>query len=117
MERIELFDKRKSYQTYEHMFTFELLFSFTVCVLLWNLTLLINIRFGDKMVTHLSVLPYIVSAILCLVMLFEFLALAQIANIHYHDRLLYIFLKAYYSAYAEIDQIFTPIAILKNTLV
>ena len=53
--------------------------------MLWNLTILMQIKFGDKMVTHLSEWPYIVSLTLLLVMIVEFLALEYVANILYHD--------------------------------
>ena len=66
---------------YESVCTFEVIFCVTVCIFLWNLTVLMQIKFGDKMVTHLSEWPYIVSLSLLLVMIVEFLALEYVANI------------------------------------
>ena len=109
MESNELIEKKNKTQTYDPMFTFEIMFSVTMCVLLWNLTLLMDIRYGNKIVTHLSVWPYIVSVALCLVMLFEFLAMAYAANINFHHMYLQYLLKAILSDQAYISQVYTPI--------
>lgn len=79
------------------MYTFETMITVTVCLLLWNVTLLVKIRFGNKLVTHLSVLPYLVSLVLQVVILMEQIGLAYLANIYYYDYYLYELLFALFS--------------------
>ena len=64
-------------------FSFEFLFALAVMILLANLLLLIRIRFGDLLVTHLSVKPYIVSLALFGLMACEFLSLSFLYNVSY----------------------------------
>ena len=81
MQKVNSVDIQEESNTYESFYTFEVIFSVTVCILLWNLTILMQIKFGDKMVTHLSEWPYLVSLSLLLVMIVEFIALEYVANI------------------------------------
>lgn len=67
---------------YSEMYIFEIAFSLCVCVFLWNLTVLMSIRYGDQMITHLSVSPYMFSLILVTIMIFEFLGLTFLGNVY-----------------------------------
>ena len=67
-------------ESYSAKYTFEMALSICVSVFLWNLTVLVRIRFGNQDITHLSVWPYAVSLILVTMMIFEFFGLTFIAN-------------------------------------
>lgn len=68
------------------MYTFEITLAICVCVFLWNITLLMKIRFGDQLITHLSVWPYVLSLALVTLMIFENLYLCYVSNILLKDR-------------------------------
>mgnify|MGYP007118472759 CR=1 FL=1 len=62
-------------------------FAMVVLALVVNLTLLVRIRFGEMMVTHLSLHPYIVSFCLLLAMLVEISVLLFLSELTYRDDL------------------------------
>jgi len=68
---------------YRDNYTFEVDFSVSVVFLLVNLTLLMRMRFGDSPITHLSVLPYIVSLALLSLMIFELIIECYLGNVIY----------------------------------
>ena len=64
---------------------YEVLIALSITGLLINLTLLVRIKFGNLLVTHLSVRPYIISLCLLAVMLVQFTILLYLKNISYAD--------------------------------
>lgn len=63
----------------------EMLFSLALSALLINLVLMIHIKFGDKIVTTLTMKPYIISLILCSVMVFEFIWLCFLKEVRFKN--------------------------------
>ena len=68
-----------SYEAY----VFEFLFSLSVICLISNVILVTQIKFGDKLVTNLSLRPYIISFLLFCVMTLEFASLCLAKNVIY----------------------------------
>lgn len=65
-------------------FAFGLALSLVVSGLIINVTLLVKIKYGDALVTHLTCLPYYISLALLLVMLVEQL-FYNIIGVHYNQ--------------------------------
>ena len=64
-------------------FIYEFLFSIAVVALISNLVLLVRIKFGSYVITHLSLRPYIVSLALLVTMVTEFSTMSIIQAVAY----------------------------------
>ena len=72
--------------TYFETFLYEMLLAIAACALITNLVLLTRIRFGSSLITHMSLRPYLVSAVLLSLMIIEFIWLCFLKNITYQGR-------------------------------
>ena len=101
----------------ESMYTYEVSFAINMCILLWNLTLLMDIKFGKQPITHLSVRPYLVSLAMSFVLLFESIILSYVGNITMKDSDLLSFFLSMYNTDTITSQIETPINFAKVSII
>lgn len=97
-------------------YCFEILFSIAISALLANLILLMRLKFGSILVTHLSVRPYMATFALFTVMSAEFFSLCFLNNISYHDDQVQ-FWHDLYSPKSSMRRIYGVMAIIKIDLV
>ena len=99
---------------YETIFTFEIAFAISLCIFLWNLTLLVRIRYGKQLITHLTVWPYVVCLLLEVLMILEFLSLSYIANVHFKGTQLQKLNDFIFNQLSNYNQVWIPMELSKG---
>ena len=104
-------------ESYSGMYTFEICIALSSCVFLWNLEKLVRIKFGDQLLTHLSLLPYMTSLILLSVTIIELLWMSYLSNVLLNDNELLDLLNALYNPISVSYQFITPMELVKVSLI
>ena len=101
---------------YSEFYTFEIAFSVSIVVLILNLVQIMRIKYGQQLITHLSLRPYYVSLAILLVMITEFVLFSYMGNIQFENDF-GSFLGEITDAKSVSGQFITPMILLKVALV